>query len=65
MDDNINGFYRFNKNLKVPVGDGAIFAAMEDFSDRYVNVPLEATSQEAWKGMPSFWRNVVLGNPVT
>lgn len=33
--------------------------------DRYVNVPLEATSQEAWKGMPSFWRNVVLGNPVT
>lgn len=32
--------------------------------DRYVNVPFEATYLEAWKGMPSFWRNVVLGNPV-
>ena len=31
--------------------------------DRYVNVPLEATWLEAWKGMPNFWRNVVLGNP--
>ncbi len=26
---------------------------------RYVNVPLEATYLEAWKGMPAFWRNVV------
>jgi hypothetical protein len=32
--------------------------------DRYVNVPFEATYLEAWKGMPSFWRNVVPGNPV-
>ena len=32
--------------------------------DHYVNVPLEATYLEAWKGMPAFWRNVVLGNPV-
>lgn len=32
--------------------------------DRYVNVPLEATYLEAWKGMPNFWRNVVLGKAV-
>ncbi len=30
----------------------------------YVNVPLEATYQEAWKGMPAFWRDVVLGKSV-
>ena len=29
--------------------------------DRYVNVPLEATYQEAYKGMPAFWRNVLEG----
>jgi DNA polymerase I-like protein with 3'-5' exonuclease and polymerase domains len=38
MDDNIRGFYRFENNLKVPVGDGAIFRAAEDFTDRYENV---------------------------
>ena len=38
MDDNIKWFYRLNKNLKVPVSDGTIFRAMEDFSLRYRNV---------------------------
>lgn len=38
MDDNIKGFYRFNRNLKVPVSDGTVFAASEDFTDRYANV---------------------------
>lgn len=38
MDDNINGFYRLNRNLKVPVDDGAIFQAMEDFCLRYKNI---------------------------
>lgn len=40
IDDNIKAFYRFNRNLKVPVSTGAMFAAMEQFVDRYVNVPL-------------------------
>lgn len=40
MDDNIAGFYRANRNLKVPVSDGAILAAAEDFTDRYANVPM-------------------------
>lgn len=40
MDDNICGFYRFNHNLKVPVSDGAIFAAAEDYTDRFANVPM-------------------------
>ncbi len=40
MDDNINGFYRFNKNLKVPTTSGSIFRAMEDFCLRYRNVAM-------------------------
>lgn len=40
MDDNIKAFYRFNDNLKVPVSDGAIFRAVEDFCDRYSNVAM-------------------------
>lgn len=40
VDDNIKAFYRLNHNLKVPVGTGAIFRAMEDFSDRYKNVAM-------------------------
>lgn len=40
LDDNIDGFYRLNHNLKVPVGDGTIFRCMEDFSDRYLNVAI-------------------------
>lgn len=40
MDDNIKAFFRWNRNLKVPVADGAIFRAMEDFCDRYQNVAM-------------------------
>ena len=40
LDDNINGFFRFNKNLKVPVGSGTIFKCAEDFTDRYKNIAL-------------------------
>lgn len=40
LDDNIPSFHRFQGNLKVPCGDGAIFCASEDFTDRYENVLL-------------------------
>ena len=40
---------------EMPLPDMPIFLN----PDRYVNVPLEATYLEAWKGMPAFWRNVV------
>ena len=39
FDDNIRGFYRMTKNLTVKVSDGTIFRCMEDFVDRYENVP--------------------------
>lgn len=40
IDDNIKAFYRFNRNLKVPVASGNIFCAIEDFVDRYTNAPI-------------------------
>ena len=40
LDDNIDGFYRLNKNLKVPVSTGATFRAAEAFADRYENVAI-------------------------
>ena len=40
LDDNIKGFYRLNRNLKVPVGSGTIFRCAEDFVDRYENVAI-------------------------
>jgi len=38
MDDNIDGFFRFNHNLKTPVATAAFFLAMETFCDRYENI---------------------------
>lgn len=40
MDDNIDGFFRLNQNLKIKCLSPAIFKAAEDFVDRYENVPL-------------------------
>lgn len=40
IDDNIDGFYRFNRNLKVPCKSSAFFDAMEDFVLRYENVAM-------------------------
>ena len=40
MDDNIKGIYRWNRGLRVPVGSGTILRVMEDFVERYENVPI-------------------------
>ena len=40
MDDNIRVFYRFNRNSQIPVKDGTIFKAMEDFCLRYKNMAM-------------------------
>ncbi len=31
--------------------------------DVYVSVPLEATYQSAWEGMPAYWRDVLTTAP--
>ena len=33
--------------------------------DRYINVPLEPTYEAAYRGLPSFWRDVLEGRPAT
>lgn len=40
FDDNINGFGRYNNNLKIKCNSPAIFRAAEDFVDRYENVKM-------------------------
>lgn len=40
LDDNIDGFYRLNENMKIRCEAPAIFRAAEDFVERYSNVPL-------------------------
>lgn len=40
MDDNIDGFYRLNRNLKTPVADGTFLRVIEDFVERFENVPV-------------------------
>ena len=46
MDDNIQKFYRFNRNTIIPVGDGTIFRCMEDFCNRYTNVMMAGPNYE-------------------
>jgi hypothetical protein len=40
IDDNIKNFFRLNNNLKVPVTTGSMFYAIEDFIERYQNIPI-------------------------
>lgn len=46
LDDNIEGFYRYNRNVKRLCLTGSIFRAAEDFTDRYLNVPLSGFQYE-------------------
>lgn len=62
LDDNIRAFDRLNNNLKVPARDGAIFCAMEDFVDRYKNVPMAGPNyrflvKANQKNIPPFYLN--------
>jgi len=40
LDDNIRGFYRLNRNYKIPVISGTIFKVAENFVDRYENIAI-------------------------
>lgn len=40
FDDNIDGLYRFNHNLKTPCADGTLLAVIEDFAQRYENLAI-------------------------
>jgi hypothetical protein len=61
MDDNIASFNRLNRNLMVKVTDGAIFAASEDFVDRYHNIAIAGFNYDffakAKEPLPAFVLN--------
>jgi hypothetical protein len=40
FDDNIRSFVRLNRNMKIKVADGTILRVIEDFVDRFENVPI-------------------------
>lgn len=51
MDDNIALFARLHKNQRIPVGDGTIFHAMEEFVLRYRNIAM--AGPQYWMFAPS------------
>lgn len=61
MDDNLDAFHRLNRNIKRESDTPAIFAAMEDFVDRYKNVPVAGPNYysfvKASDGVPAFVTN--------
>lgn len=62
IDDNVVTFMRFNRNLKVPVSDGACFRVMEDFVERYTNVPIAGMNYKMFASrkepdLPPFYPN--------
>ena len=40
MDDNIEYFYRYQENKRIPVSDGTVLRCMEDFVLRYDNIAM-------------------------
>lgn len=51
MDDNISLFARLHQNKRIPVGDGTIFHAMEEFVLRYKNIGM--AGPQYWMFAPS------------
>ena len=45
----------------VPCGPAGWKVPLFLHPDRYVNVPLEATYNAAYRGVPAFWRDVLEG----
>ena len=48
LDDNIQGFYRLNRNMKLQTNSGVMFRAAEDFVDRYENVAIAGFQYESF-----------------
>ncbi len=62
LDDNISGFVRLNRNIKIKVTTGAMFKAAEDFVDRYENVALAGFNyrffaEQRNERVPAFYLN--------
>ncbi len=47
----------------VAVGDSLPAMPLFVTPEAYIEVPLEATYQQAWDGMPAYWRDVLTEEP--
>lgn len=61
LDDNIQAFWRCNRNLRIRVADGTIFRCCEDFTDRFLNVPQSGMQYymfaRDWSAWPAYYIN--------
>lgn len=61
MDDNIDAFCRLNFNLKIRCYTGSIFAACEDFVDRYENIYIAGLNYDFFcvqtEALPPYYPN--------
>lgn len=61
MDDNIRDFYRLNQNRRTKCVNPAMFRAMEDFCERYMNVAMAGPNYTFFapdrRKLPPFIRN--------
>jgi hypothetical protein len=55
IDDNVRRFCYFNRNMHYEAKDGATFRAMEDFTDRYLNVRLAGPCYEMFLPRKKPW----------
>jgi hypothetical protein len=65
IDDNVKGFLRMHRNRRIPVADGAIFCAAEDFTDRYENVAFSGFNyMYLIKDRQDYWPPYFLNNRI-
>lgn len=62
LDDNIRGFMRLHGNQKWLTTDGATFAAIEDFADRYENLGLAGMQYELLTPRKQRWPRPLILN---
>lgn len=64
LDDNIQYFYRLNKNIRVHTGCGSTFYAIEKFVDRYKNIALAGMQYKMFAPQRSKMKPFVLNHRI-
>ena len=65
IDDNIDGFYRWNENVQKRVKDGVVFRIMEDYSDMWENLGLTSCQYVSFVPAVDRGRGAVIRNTRT
>jgi hypothetical protein len=65
IDDNIDGFYRWNENIQKRVKDGVVFRIMEDYSDMWENLGLTSCQYASFVPGIDTGRGAVIRNTRT